>query len=95
MPVLYLDRLIHGPEEFTAKRDAGGFNPNSTYEGYLQMIRSQVALVEQDKAEAAARGFELNPVELDLSPEMEAILDEVWAELRARKQAEQEVLVAA
>ena len=71
-------------------RPAGWSNPDSNYENYLRMIESQVALAARDRAELAARGYEVKGPELDLSPEMEAILDQVWAELAAMKKAEEE-----
>lgn len=88
MPVTYLNREILSPEEFIAERDSGWFNPNSTYEGYLLMIEEQMQMREKARAEAAAQGFELGFPEGDMSPEMEAILDEVWADLRELKRRE-------
>lgn len=94
MPVPFLGRQILSPEEFIANRDAGGFNLHLTYEDYLQMIRSQVALAAQARAEAAELGFELKGPELDLSPEMEKILDQVWTEVAAKKEADEETQIA-
>jgi hypothetical protein len=85
-----MNRLIDSPEEFIASRDAGGFHPDTTYDGYLEMIRAQAALVEQAKADAEARGFTLNPVEPDLSLEEVAELEKIWEEIRAENRAERE-----
>lgn len=89
MPVKYLGLLILSPEEFVAELDSGGFNPNSTYESYLRMIESQVALAVRDRADAIRRGYDVRGVEYDLPPEMQAILDQARAELAAMEAAEE------
>lgn len=95
MPTTYLGRTILTPEEYAAEQAAGWSNPNSNYENYLAMIREQVAMAAKDRAEAAALGYDLKGPELDLSPEMEAILDQVWAELAAKKKAAESAVRAA
>ncbi|NOT63980.1 MAG: hypothetical protein HOP19_27515 [Acidobacteria bacterium] len=86
MPVTYLNRQILAAEEFIAEREAGWFNPNATYEGYLEMVRSQVTLAACDRTALAAQGIEVRGPEPDLSPAMEAILDKVWAEVAEQRQ---------
>ena len=89
MPTTYLNRIILTPEEFVAQQAEGWSHPDATYEGYLQMIRSQMRLALRDRAELAARGIEVSASAFDPSPEMEAALAETWAETAAcRKAAE-------
>ena len=95
MPTTYLGRTILTPEEYAEEQVAGWSNPNSNYENYLAMIREQTAQAEKAGAEAAELGFELKGPELDLSPEMDAVLDQVWAELAARKKTVEFITQAA
>lgn len=70
-------------EELERKRAVGEFNPLSSYEDYQAMLQDREEI--QREAEEAARrgGFALGAPELDLSPEDEAVLDGVWAQLDA------------
>jgi hypothetical protein len=75
-------------EEFEQKRAAGEFNPLATYEDYQEMLREREEIRREAEEAARRDGFELGAPELDLSPEDEAILDRVWANLAAEKAAE-------
>jgi hypothetical protein len=78
------------PAQFEELRASGEINPRATYEDYLALRRERAE--RRREAEEAARrdGYELGAPELELTPEDEAILERVWAELAAEKAAARE-----
>ncbi len=74
--------------EFEQHKAAGLFNPQFSYQDYLQMIREQEEIKREAEEKAEREGYELGAPQLDLTPEDEAILDRVWAR-RAAEAAEQ------
>ena len=69
--------------DFERKRAAGEFNPLSSYEDYQAMLQDREEIRREAEEAARREGFALGAPELDLSPEDEAILDGVWAQLDA------------
>lgn len=72
-------------EEFEQEKATGLFNRRFTYEDYRQMIREQEELGRQAQEKADREGYELGAPQMELTPEDEAILDRVWAQLAAKK----------
>lgn len=87
MPIIYEGRPILTSEEFYAKQAAGWFNPESSYDDYLAMIREQNELGREAQEKADREGYELGAPRMELTPEDEEILDRVWARLAAEKAA--------
>jgi predicted DNA-binding transcriptional regulator YafY len=81
------ERTILTPEEFRAEQAAGWFNPESSYDDYLAMIRAQWELRRDAEEKARREGYELGAPQIELTPEDEAILDRVWAKRAAEKAA--------
>jgi hypothetical protein len=87
MPTIYAERSILSPEEFSAEQAAGWFNPESSYDDYLAMIRAQEEIKREAEEKAQCEGYELGAPQIELTPEDEAILDRVWAKLAAEEAA--------
>jgi hypothetical protein len=83
------------PAQFEELRLSGEIDPNATYEDYLELRREREEIRREAEEAARRDGFELGAPELDLSPEDEAILDRVWANLAAEKAAAEAIEKAA
>ena len=74
-------------EEFEQMKADWVFNPEFTYEDYLQLIQVQEEIKREAEEKARREGYELGAPQIELTPEDEAILDRVWARLAAEKAA--------
>lgn len=91
MPIIDAERVILTSEEFYAEQAAGWFNPESSYDDYLAMIRAQWEIRHEAEEKARREGYELGAPQIELTPEDEAILDRVWAKLAAEEAAAAEI----
>jgi predicted DNA-binding transcriptional regulator YafY len=74
-------------EEFEQMKADRVFNPEFTYEDYLQMIQVQEEIKREAEEKARREGYELGAPQIELTPEDETILDRVWARRAAEKAA--------
>ncbi|HEX4947140.1 MAG TPA: hypothetical protein VFZ34_10765 [Blastocatellia bacterium] len=81
MPVEYLGYQVFSEEEFKQEQAQGIFNAAFSYDDYLELTRERVLRKQVAEAEAQQLGYELRSAELELTPEEEAILDQVWTNI--------------
>lgn len=76
-------------EDFELAKAEGDFASNVTYDMFLNMKESQIELARQQKIELFGEDLDEVPYEEppELTPEDEAVLIQVWAEVAKRKAA--------